>query len=143
MLTLYEIFQQISKTKNRVEASEILKRYESPELLFVLRYMFDETFPKPTKLKPRAYKRLNIPFGSGHSYLKHNMNRLNLCLETSKIPNEKKLNMLMGILGGLHEEDAKIVEKMFKHNKLKFKRVTEAAVRRAFPDLLMDKPEKK
>ena len=140
--TLYEIFEHVGTTKNRIDASTLLKRYKCDELLFVLRYMFNDEFPKPTKLKALPYNKLDVPLGTGHSYLGHNMSRLNLCLENSTISEDKKLNMLMGILGGLYIKDAEIVEKMFKNQKLRFKRVTEPTVRMAFPELLPEKKSK-
>lgn len=140
MLTIYEIFERVGKTKNRVDASKVLFANQSDELKYILKYMFDPTSPKFTKLKIPKYEYLDVTFGEVHSYLKFHMNRLVFLYDTCDLKIDKKLMMLMGILGSLHKQDAIIVEKMILGKKIKFHRITESAVRLAFPGLL---PEKK
>ena len=51
-----------------------------------------------------------------------------------KMPKYKREQIFIGILEGVHPEDAKVVLSMI--NKEKFKGITEPVVKEAFPNLL-------
>lgn len=135
-LTVHEVFEMVSKAENIIDATEILKRYADPDVMFVLSYMFNENFIPLTKLDIPEYTKNEAAFGYNHSYIWHNRTRFELLKINNKVPVEKKQKVLMGILGGLHARDAEMVEKMVQHKPIKYKRVTETLVRRTFPDFL-------
>jgi|TARA_X000001036_G_scaffold20555_2_gene17254 hypothetical protein len=132
---VFEILEEVGKQRTREEKVKILKENESWALKDVIRGTMDDKVqwnlpigrppytPSPAHHHPANLFRENTKF---KYFVKGG--------QGDKMPKYKREQIFIGILEGVHPEDAKVVLSMI--NKEKFKGITEPVVKEAFPNLL-------
>ena len=134
---VYEVIEEVNKKKTNKEKIKVLKENESWALKDVIRGSMDSTV------------QWNLPTGEppynaapDHSHpanlLRENKKFAYLVKggQGDKIPAYKRENIFIGIIEGVHPEDAKLVISMI--NKEAPKGLTRELVKEAFPNLLKD-----
>ena len=134
---VYEVLEEVAKQRNRNDKIRILKQNESWALKDIIRGSMDSTIswnlpegqppytPSPAHHHPSNLIRENKKFkyfvkgGAG-----------------DKMQKVKRENIFIGILEGVHPEDAKLVISMI--NKEKINGLSRPIVEEAFPNLLKD-----
>ena len=134
---VYEVLEEVAKQRNRNDKIKILKENESWALKDIIRGSMDSTVvwnlpegqppytPSPAHHHPANLIRENQKFVY---FLKGG--------EGDRMPKYKKENIFIGILEGVHPEDAKLVISMI--NKEKINGLSRPIVEEAFPNLLKD-----
>jgi hypothetical protein len=133
----HEVFQKVREAKSKNEKISILKENETWGLKDIIRGSMDSTVkwnlpagappytPSPAQSHPTSIQRENTKFtyfvkgGKGDS-----------------LPAFKRENIFIGVLEGIHPEDAELVIAMI--NKETPKGLTRPIIKAAFPDLLKD-----
>lgn len=134
---VYEILEEVEKQKTRNEKVKVLKINENWALKDIIRGSMDSTVE------------WNIPSGSPPYKPSQIQNHpSNLLKENSKfkyfvkggpgdsLPTYKRENIFIGLIEGVHPEDAKLIINMI--NKTKPKGLSRPVVQEAFPNLLRD-----
>ena len=132
---VFEVFEEINKKRNKEDKIKILKENESWALKDIIRGSMDSTI------------NWNLPVGAPpYTAAPEHSHPANLLRENTKfkyfvkggqgdkLPKYKREQIFIGILEGVHPEDAKLVLSMI--NKQKLKGITLPVVEEAFPNLL-------
>ena len=134
---VFEILEEVGKQRNRNDKVKILKTNESWALKDIIRGSMDSTVqwnlptckppytPSPAHHHPANLLRENTKF---KYFVRGGVGE--------KMPKYKRENIFIGILEGVHPEDAKVVLSMI--NKQNLKGITRPVVEEAFPNLLQD-----
>ena len=134
---VFEILEEVGKQRNRVDKVRILKENESWALKDIIKGSMDDKIqwnlptgqppytPSPAHHHPANLFRENTKF---KYFVKGG--------QGDKMPKYKREQIFIGILEGIHPEDAKLVLSMI--NKEKLKGITLPVVEEAFPNLLKD-----
>ena len=134
---VFEILEEVGKQRNRNDKVKILKQHESWALKDVIRGSMDSTVvwnlpegqppytPSPAHHHPANLIRENTKF---RYFVKGG--------EGDKMLKVKREQIFIGMLEGIHPEDAKVVLSMI--NKKNIKGITRPVVEEAFPNLLQD-----
>lgn len=132
---IFEILEEVGKQRNRVDKVRILKENESWALKDIIKGSMDDKIqwnlptgqppytPSPAHHHPANLSRENTKF---KYFVKGG--------QGDKMPKYKREQIFIGILEGIHPEDAKLVLSMI--NKEKLKGITLPVVEEAFPNLL-------
>lgn len=132
---VFEILEEVSKQRNRIDKVKILKSNESWALKDIIKGSMDEKItwnlpgglppytPAPAHHHPANLLRENKKF---KYFVKGG--------QGDKMPKYKREQIFLGILEGVHPEDAKVVLSMI--NKEKLKGLSKPVVEEAFPNLL-------
>ena len=132
---VFEILEEVGKQRNRVDKVRILKENESWALKDIIKGSMDDKIqwnlptgqppytPSPAHHHPANLFRENTKF---KYFVKGG--------QGDKMPKYKREQIFIGILEGIHPEDAKLVLSMI--NKEKLKGITLPVVEEAFPNLL-------
>ena len=134
---VYEVLEEVTKARTRDEKVKLLKQNESWALKDIIRGSMDSTI------------KWNLPEGeppytaaTAHSH-PTNLTKQNGQFKYfvkggpgDKMPKYKKEQIFIGILEGVHPEDAKLVLNMI--NKKKIPGISKPVVEEAFPKLLQD-----
>ena len=132
---VFEILEEVGKQRNRVDKVRILKENESWALKDIIKGSMDDKIqwnlptgqppytPSPAHHHPANLFRENTKF---EYFVKGG--------QGDKMPKYKREQIFIGILEGIHPEDAKLVLSMI--NKEKLKGITLPVVEEAFPNLL-------
>ena len=134
---IYEVLEEVAKKKSKKDKVAILKNNESWALKDIIRGSMDSTI------------QWNLPGGTppytpseGHNHPSH-LHKENKNFRYfvkggpgDKMPALKRENIFIGLIEGVHPEDAKLVISMI--NKEKPKGLTKQVVQEAFPGLLRD-----
>ena len=132
---IYEILDEVNKKRHKADNVEILKKNESWALKDIIRGSMDST----VKWSLPPGKPPYTP-SDGHNHPSHLLKENTKFKyfvkggQGDKMPKYKREQIFIGILEGVHPEDAKVVLSMI--NKEKFKGITEPVVKEAFPNLL-------
>lgn len=134
---VFEVFEEITKTKTKGDKIKVLKQNESWALKDIIRGSMDSTI------------KWNLPTGSPpYTAALEESHPANLLKENTKfkyfvkggpgdnMPAFKRESIFIGILEGVHPQDAELVISMI--NKEKPKGLTRPMVKEAFPGLLQD-----
>lgn len=134
---VFEVLEEMAKQRNRDDKVKVLKENETWALKDIIRGSMDSTVE------------WNIPNGSPpYTPAASHNHASNLIKENKmfkyfvkggpgdKLPKFKREAIFMGILEGVHPEDAKLVISMI--NKEKFNGLSKPVVEEAFPNLLKD-----
>ena len=132
---VFEVFEEINKKRNKEDKIKILKENESWALKDIIRGSMDSTI------------NWNLPVGAPpYTAAPEHSHPANLLRENTKfkyfvkggagdkMQKYKREQLFIGILEGVHPEDAKVVLSMI--NKQKLKGITLPVVEEAFPNLL-------
>ncbi len=134
---VFEILEEVANNEIVMIKLNILKQHESWALKDVIRGSMDSTIvwnlpegqppytPSPAHHHPANLIRENTKF---KYFLKGG--------EGDRMPKVKREQIFIGILEGVHPEDAKVVLSMV--NKKNLKGITRPVVEEAFPNLLQD-----
>ena len=134
---VFEVLEEMSKQRNRKDKVRVLKENESWALKDIIRGSMDTTvvWNLPTGEPPYTA-------ATAHSH-PANLLRENIKFQYfvkggqgDKMPKVKREQIFIGILEGVHPEDAKVVLSMI--NKKNLKGITRPVVEEAFPNLLQD-----
>lgn len=132
---VFEILEEVGKQRNRVDKVRILKENESWALKDIIKGSMDDKIqwnlptgqppytPSPAHHHPANLFRENTKF---KYFVKGG--------QGDQMPKYKREQIFIGILEGIHPEDAKLVLSMI--NKEKLKGITLPVVEEAFPNLL-------
>ncbi len=135
-LLLFEVFEKIEKASTKKEKIELLKKYNSPALLNILKGTFDDSIQW---LLPDG----NPPFEANDGYNSPS----NFLKQYDKLkyfakggPGEKLMpikreTMFIGMLESIHPKDAALVIAMIRRTS-PAKGLTKALVKEVFPDLI-------
>ena len=137
-LYVYEVIDQVRKARSKDKKVELLKKHESWALKDILRGTFDSTI------------QWNLPGGeppytpnNGHdaatNLLKEHKNFVyfvNGLRESNRLTPVKRESIFLGLIEGIHPEDARLVISMI--NKEKPQGITRPVIEEAFPKLLQD-----
>lgn len=134
---VFEVFEEITKTKTKGDKIKVLKQNESWALKDIIRGSMDSTI------------KWNLPAGAPpYTAALEESHPANLLKENTKfkyfvkggpgdnMPAFKRESIFIGILEGVHPQDAELVISMI--NKEKPKGLTRPMVKEAFPGLLQD-----
>ena len=134
---VFEVFEEITKTKTKGDKIKVLKQNESWALKDIIRGSMDSTI------------KWNLPTGAPpYTAALEESHPANLLKENTKfkyfvkggpgdnMPAFKRESIFIGILEGVHPQDAELVISMI--NKEKPKGLTRPMVKEAFPGLLQD-----
>ena len=134
---VFEVFEEITKTKTKGDKIKVLKQNESWALKDIIRGSMDSTV------------KWNLPAGAPpYTAALEESHPANLLKENTKfkyfvkggpgdnMPAFKRESIFIGILEGVHPQDAELVISMI--NKEKPKGLTRPMVKEAFPGLLQD-----
>tara|TARA_R100001377_G_C3162275_1_gene100095 strand:+ start:40 stop:468 length:429 start_codon:yes stop_codon:yes gene_type:complete len=133
---VFEILEEVGKTKTKEDKIAILRRHQSWALKDVLRATYDKTveFTIPNGSPP--YTPNNI------ESIPSNLLRKNIDFQYivkggtgDTVPSFKREKIYIGILEAIHPEDAKVVINMVNRKK-PAKGITEKLVKEAFPNLI-------
>ena len=134
---VFEILEEVGKQRNRDDKVKILRDNESWALKDIIRGTMDSTVnwnlpegePPYTASAPHNHPanliRENVKF---RYFIKGG--------EGDQMPKVKREQIFIGLLEGIHPEDAKVVLSMI--NKKNLKGITRPVVEEAFPNLLKD-----
>ena len=134
---VFEILEEVEKLKTKKEKIKVLKLNESWALKDIIRGSMDATVewnlpagappykPSPAHQHPSNLIKQNVQF---KYFVKGGPG--------DKLPSVKRENIFIGLLEGVHPEDAKLVIDMI--NKQKPKGLSRPVVQEAFPNLLKD-----
>jgi len=135
---VFEVLQETAKHKKKEDKARTLKQYESWALKDVLRGTFDSkvvwNLPKG-EVPYEASQAHNHP----SSLLRENKKFkyfVKGIKECDALPSYKREKIFLGILEGIHPEEAKVLINMI--NKNPPESITRAVVQEAFPGLLRD-----
>jgi len=132
---VFEILEEVGKQRNRIDKVKILKSNESWALKDIIKGSMDEKIiwnlpegqppytPATAHHHPANLLRENTKF---KYFVKGG--------QGDKMPKYKREQIFLGILEGIHPEDAKVVLSMI--NKEKLKGLSKPVVEEAFPNLL-------
>lgn len=134
---VYEVLQEASSKKSKTDKVKVLKQNESWALKDILRGTLDSTV------------KWNLPQGEppytksdGHNHAT-NLHRQNTQFKYftkngpgSKMPAVKREKIFIGLIEGVHPEDARLVINMV--NKTPIEGISKNIVKEAFPGLLKD-----
>ena len=137
-LYVYEVIDQVRKARSKDKKVELLKKHESWALKDILRGTFDSTI------------QWNLPGGeppytpnNGHdaatNLLKEHKNFVYFVKglqESNRLTPVKRESIFLGLIEGIHPEDARLVISMI--NKEKPQGITRPVIEEAFPKLLQD-----
>ena len=137
-LYVYEVIDQVRKARSKDKKVELLKKHESWALKDILRGTFDSTIA------------WNLPGGeppytpnNGHdaptNLLKEHKNFVYFVKglrESNRLTPVKRESIFLGLIEGIHPEDARLVISMI--NKEKPQGITRPVIEEAFPKLLQD-----
>jgi len=134
---IYEVLEEVRKKKSKKEKVEVLKEYESWPLKDVIRGSMDSTveWNLPTGEPPYT---ATEPHNAPANLMRENK-KFGYFIKGGpgdKLPAFKRENIFMGIIEGVHPEDAKLVVNMI--NKKPPEGLTRPIVNEAFPGLLKD-----
>lgn len=134
---IYEVLQEAQKKRTKAEKIEVLKSNESWALKDVLRGSMDSTVKW---LIPNGEPPYTPSEGHNHpSNLLRENTKFAYFVEGGPhkdLPKFKRERLFIGMLEGIHPEDAKLVIDMI--NKTPPKYITRPIVQEAFPGLLRD-----
>lgn len=145
-LHLFEIMEKVSKTTTKEEAARVLKDHNCPALRDTLRAAYDPQirFLVPTSKPPyKPNKEESVPTTLLREYEKYKFFvffRKGPNVELNNLPDQKRQNMYIQLLEGIHPKDAEIVLDMV-NKKIDYKNVNATTARLAFPDLWKDVEE--
>ena len=137
-LYVYEVIDQVRKARSKDKKVELLKKHESWALKDILRGTFDSTI------------QWNLPGGeppytpnNGHdaatNLLKEHKNFVYFVKglrESNRLTPVKRESIFLGLIEGIHPEDARLVISMI--NKEKPQGITRPVIEEAYPKLLQD-----
>jgi len=134
---VFEVLEEMAKQRNRADKVRVLKENETWALKDIIRGSMDSTI------------KWNLPEGdppytaaAAHSHptnLTKQNKQFKYFLEGGQgdtLPKYKREQIFIGILEGVHPEDAKLVVNMI--NKKKIPGISKPVVEEAFPKLLQD-----
>jgi len=134
---VFEVLEEMAKQRNRADKVRVLKENETWALKDIIRGSMDSTI------------KWNLPAGdppynaaAAHSHptnLTKQNKQFKYFLEGGQgdtLPKYKREQIFIGILEGVHPEDAKLVVNMI--NKKKIPGISKPVVEEAFPKLLQD-----
>ena len=135
MLNVFEVIDLVRKARTKDKKVELLKKHESWALKDIIKGSMDEKIiwnlpegqppytPATAHHHPANLLRENTKF---KYFVKGG--------QGDKMPKYKREQIFLGILEGIHPEDAKVVLSMI--NKEKLKGLSKPVVEEAFPNLL-------
>lgn len=142
--TVHEIFNEVAAAKNKEEKIAILRKNNNQTIFRILRLCFDPAFALdlPEGAPPLKIDR-NLPAGVSDTNLYAESRRLYIFEKKKQLPRVKKESLFVQFLEGLHYSEAELIiaAKDGKISK-RYKGLTEALVREAFPGLLPEVKEK-
>ena len=138
---VYEILEKANKLGKKEERIEYLRENEGTALKDILRIALDNTISldalpegippykafEPTENRPDPAKELLYEYGQFRNFIKR---------ITPNINQFKRETMFVDLLESIHPEDAKLLCDA-KDKNIKFKYITKALVKAAFPDLIV------
>ena len=134
---VFEVLEEMAKQRNRNDKVRVLKENETWALKDIIRGSMDTTVkwnlpegeppytPSPAHMHPTNLTKQN---GQFKYFVKGGPG--------DKMPKYKRENIFIGILEGVHPEDAKLVINMI--NKKKITGISRPVIDEAFPKLLQD-----
>ena len=141
-LSIHEVLTSVVDAKTKADKVSALARNDSPVLRGVLQVNFDPsvtlTLPEG---EPPFKKDTGIPIGISDTSLLMEWRRMYIWIKdhpnNPNIPKNKAESLFVGLLEGIHWTDAELLCSM-KDKQLakRYKGLTDAIVREAFPDLL-------
>jgi len=136
-LMVHEVLEAVSKKKSKAEKIKVLKDNESWALKDIIRGSMDSTVKWNLPEGTPPYKPSRAE-SAPTNLLKENSKFANFVQggKGSKLPAFKREQMFIGLIEGIHPEDAKLVVDMI--NKKTPKGLTRPLVKEAFPGLLRD-----
>jgi hypothetical protein len=135
-LRLFEVFEKISKASTKKEKIELLKKYNSPALLNILKGTFDDTIewllpdgnpPYTPADAHNAASNLMRKYADFKYFVKGGAGNNLLPI--------KRETMFIGMLETIHPKDAELVISMIKRES-PAKGITKTLVKEVFPDLI-------
>ena len=136
-LLVYEVIDKATKARTKEEKISILQNNESWALKDVLRGTYDSTVQWILPKGEPPY-RANKPESPPSNLLRRNVDFKFFVKggPGEKMPPYKRENLFIGLIEGIHPEDAKVVITMI--NKEKLGGITRNVVEESFPGLLHD-----
>ena len=131
-----EMLEDVEKAKSRAEKIDLLRQYDRPDFITVIRLNFDPNLSLDLpEGEPPFKKELDVPMGMSHTNLLKEVRRFYIWLDkNTNLPKLKKESLFINLLEGLHwtEAEALILAKDRKLTK-KYKTLKEDLIREAFP----------
>lgn len=134
-LLISEVLQKVSNAKTKAEKIKLLKEHNSDALRKVLIINFDPSIQSALPEGSVPYKPNEAPAGTEHTRLSQEHRLLHYFVKggSDSTPALKRESMFVGLLEGLHADEAQVVC-LAKDKELKKKyRITENVVKEAFP----------
>ena len=139
-----EMLDDVDKAKSREEKISLLRQYDRPDFISVIRINFDPNLVMDLPEGDPPYKKeLDVPIGMSHTTLFKEVRRFYIWLDkTTDLSKIKKESLFINLLEGLHwsEAEALVLAKDRKLTK-KYKTIKEDLIREAFPYALPPKQE--
>tara|TARA_Y100000004_G_C8727287_1_gene332726 strand:+ start:49 stop:465 length:417 start_codon:yes stop_codon:yes gene_type:complete len=134
---VFEILEEVGKQRNRDDKVKILRENETWALKDVIRGTMDSkvTWNLPEGEPPYT---ASAPHNHPANLIRENVKFKYFVKggEGDQMPKVKREQIFIGLLEGIHPEDAKVVLSMI--NKKNLKGITRPVVEEAFPNLLQD-----
>ncbi len=134
---VFEVLEEVTKARTRDEKVRVLKQNESHALKDIIRGSMDSTITWNLPEGAPPYRA--SPAHSHPTNLYHENRKFRYFAKGGlgdKMPAVKREAIFIGVLEGIHPEDAKIVISMI--NKEKIKGLSRPVIEEAFPNLLKD-----
>tara|TARA_B100001939_G_scaffold103719_1_gene89701 strand:+ start:237 stop:653 length:417 start_codon:yes stop_codon:yes gene_type:complete len=134
---VFEILEEVGKQRNRDDKVKILRENETWALKDIIRGTMDSkvTWNLPEGEPPYT---ASAPHNHPANLIRENVKFKYFVKggEGDQMPKVKREQIFIGLLEGIHPEDAKVVLSMI--NKKNLKGITRPVVEEAFPNLLQD-----
>ena len=134
---VFEILEEVGKQRNRDDKVKILRENETWALKDIIRGTMDSkvTWNLPEGEPPYT---ASAPHNHPANLIRENVKFKYFVKggEGDQMPKVKREQIFIGLLEGIHPEDAKVVLSMI--NKKNLKGITRPVVEEAFPNLLRD-----
>lgn len=140
-LLLSEVLQKVSNAKTKKEKISLLNQYNSPALRALLIWNYDESIITLLPEGEVPYTPNEAEKGTEHTILAKEYNKFYYYLKggADHIKQQRREMMFIGLLEGLHAEEAELVA-LVKDGALQKKyRITYATVKEAFPTITWGK----
>ena len=130
-----ELLQEVNDTKGRKAKSEVLKENESRALRYILAYGLHPNVRFFTNTIP-PYTPDDGPIGVNPNNLFRAWRQFYVFLDDHPCDNDRKEKVLIQLMEGLHEDEARVVEQVIRRKGFEARGLTPNLVKMTFPGLL-------